>query len=379
MSSQAPPNFANMDETALKTAMLQMWQNTQNLQQRLDSADAAYSTLNTNYTQLQGQHTALQTQVNTAALNPNIHVTAPLQQVPGTQTQAAPHIKSPKVPKPEAFKGERGPAARGFIQACEMYFLIRPDDFADQSAQIQFALMLLQDRAARWSQPIVQEILGGKATNRSSQWKEFRKEFESAFFDPDEKRTAAQRLLKLHQTKSTAEYASEFREIIAVLDWKEEAQLMHTYYTGLKNHVKDELAKTDDPATLDDLVKSSIKIDNRHWSREKEKKDDAPSHKPTPRPTPRYDPPKPPVPSPHWSSTAPGPAPMDLSATTSRALTPAEKKRRFDLGLCLYCGGNDHKRSGCEALKKSGGVARAAMARAIEQGTEEQSGKEEGL
>ena len=168
------------------------------------------------------------------------------------------------------------------------------------------------------------------------------------------------------------------------MGWTEESQLKHTFYVGLKPHVKDELAKSDDPATLDALVTQAIKIDNRHWSRQQERKEDY-HPRPAPRPTPRSDPPKfTAIPSaqPHYLSTAPGPTPMDLSATNRKGLSPAERKRRFDNNLCLYCGQSGHRRSECGELKKIGGVARAAFVRAVEEVVEEtqpQSGKEGSL
>ena len=39
---------------------------------------------------------------------------------------------------------------------------------------------------------------------------------------------------------------------------------------------------------------------------------------------------------------------MDLDSTqVFKKLTPEEKKRRFDLKLCLYCGEKDHKLASC--------------------------------
>ncbi|KAG8938453.1 hypothetical protein FRC00_000124 [Tulasnella sp. 408] len=132
------PDFANMNNDALRTTLADMWN-------RLETANQAYQALDNSHTTLLSQHAALQTQVQAAALQPQIHVPTPQIHVsqPSTVTP-----KAPKVPKPEPFKGDRGPPARVFIQACEMYFLVRPDDFADEPARIRFTLMLLQEKAS---------------------------------------------------------------------------------------------------------------------------------------------------------------------------------------------------------------------------------------
>ncbi|KIO17549.1 hypothetical protein M407DRAFT_84872 [Tulasnella calospora MUT 4182] len=170
-------------------------------------------------------------------------------------------------------------------------------------------------------------MLAQSNTLRVSNWSSFKGEFEQAFFDQDEKRVAAQKLNKLCQNRSTAEYASEFRELVAILGWTEDSQLQHAFYDGLKPHVKDELAKMDDPVNLVTLITTAIKIDNRHWSREQEKKGET-----TPVPTSQ-------APNDFAHTT---PVPMQIDAARRGPISQAEKDRRRKEGLCHYCGEKGH-------------------------------------
>lgn len=79
------------------------------------------------------------------------------------------------------------------------------------------------------------------------------------------------------------------------------------------------------------------------------------------------------------SSNPPLKSTISIGAGRSHPLTPAEKKRRFEKGLCLCYGGNDHKWSGCQLLKNAGGVARAALVQEVEEGVEDQSGQDDSL
>lgn len=364
---QQVPDFGQMDQDQIAAQLTQMWQ-------QLQQANVTIQGLGQLNAQLQHQLQSIQLPA------PIVNVPQPIIQMPQITQPAAGGFKPAK---PEVFKGERGSTARSFIQACELYFTLRPNDFTTEAIQIQFTLMLLQDKAARWAQPIMQEVLSPPATgatHRTTVWATFKAEFVTAFYDPDEARSAAHRMRELKQKRSAAEYTSEFRELVAILGWTEEAQLRHQYYQGLKDHVKDDLATRDDPATLDALIRLAIQIDNRHYTRSLEKKENAghTTHRPTPRPQPRVEPTPPPPPASQQY------IPMDLSATNSRRITPQERKRRFDNNLCLYCGQSGHRKSACPSLKAAGGVARAQLA-ATEEGTADnsdttqQSGNSQGL
>lgn len=77
--------------------------------------------------------------------------------------------------KPEPFKGGKGPHTRSFIQSCQLYFNLRPNDFPSDGLRIQFVLMLLHKKVALWAQPIKNEITnpGTTTSPRSTVWTTF--------------------------------------------------------------------------------------------------------------------------------------------------------------------------------------------------------------
>src|SRR5271156_2026709 len=188
------------------------------------------------------------------------------------QTMQTPHRIDIKASKPEPYKGERGPPARSFLQALGLYFLVNPHDLPVDSSRIKFSLLLMQDKAARWAQPIISEVLQNCGTNRSINWGTFEDEFKVAFFDPDEERTAQHRLEKLVRKGSCGSYVAEFRELVLILGWTETGPLMAAFERGLKDTVKDALVGLPEAVTLDDLMYQAIRVDNRQWTREQERK-----------------------------------------------------------------------------------------------------------
>ena len=65
----------------------------------------------------------------------------------------------------------------------------------------------------------------------------------------DEKRAAGERLMTLRQSKSVDAYASEFRQMAARTKWND-AALTAWFYQGLKDGIKDDMARTDRPRNL---------------------------------------------------------------------------------------------------------------------------------
>ncbi|KAF8754691.1 Retrotransposon gag protein [Rhizoctonia solani] len=87
--------------------------------------------------------------------------------------------------------------------------------------------------------------------------------FKEAFADPNAKRAAARKIAALTQTTTTSEYVTEFRNLMAELDWNTEAYIAQ-FTRGLHWKVK-ELLSTKDGIPDDDLeaiFAASVKIDN---------------------------------------------------------------------------------------------------------------------
>ena len=82
---------------------------------------------------------------------------------------------------------------------------------------------------------------------------------------------AERKIQRLRQTGLAAEYTAKFRQLSAQLGWGD-APLIAAYYHRLKERVKDEIARQDRPDNLGKIIGLAIKIDNRQYKQELEKK-----------------------------------------------------------------------------------------------------------
>ena len=80
------------------------------------------------------------------------------------------------------------------------------------------------------------------------------------------------KLLSLWQEHSAVKYAVKFQCIASLTDWNN-STLTALYYWGLREFIKDEIARTDWPEVLQDMVDLVIQIDSRQWERQRERKE----------------------------------------------------------------------------------------------------------
>ncbi|KAF8694654.1 Retrotransposon-derived protein PEG10, partial [Rhizoctonia solani] len=180
----------------------------------------------------------------------------------------------------------------------------------------------MTDKAANWALPIIGTIIKGKG-NPPTTIPALTAKFKEAFADPNAKRAAARKIAALTQTTTTAEYVTEFCNLIAELDWNKEAYIAQ-FTQGLHWKVKELLSTKDNiPNKLEAIFAASIKIDNTRWENEENRPKKAPTKAPVTATT---------------------------STTTTRVrlsedpnyVTPEERDRRRALGLCVKCGQKGH-------------------------------------
>jgi hypothetical protein len=195
-------------------------------------------------------------------------------------------------------------------------------------------LHLLKDDAANWAQPHLQKVLNHRR-GAIATVDEFIEEFGSAFDDPDAGRAAERKILELTQdstsTKSTAEYTTEFRNLMADLDWGDSA-LIASYRRGLHWKVKELLSQRESqPRNLEGWITAATQIDNIHPENEA-------SHPPRPN-----NPPK------KVTVTAPTTVTVKREVKSlPNYVDEAERKRRREAGLCIKCGNTGHTIKDCK-------------------------------
>ena len=279
----------------------------------------------------------------------------------------------PKVNQPDTFTGTRS-KVNSFISQLDIYFTLRPSQFSSDIEKIFFAASYLRDSAFHWFEPQLRLLTAHASGSLDSlpetvvkTYSDFRTTLRATFGDIDEIATAERQLKSLRQTTSASFYTTEFQRIVSHLQWDKEA-LMFFYYNGLKDNLKDELARDEKPSNLNELIEKSIKIDNRLFERKRERDFGKPSQ--------------------YTASSRPRfvPEPMDLDASMSskpstfnrpnnppprtgksplRPLRPSkssgklsseERNYRFENNLCLYCGQAGHQVKQCNLARQKASV-----------------------
>ncbi|KAF8755009.1 hypothetical protein RHS01_05559 [Rhizoctonia solani] len=123
-------------------------------------------------------------------------------------------------------------------------------------------------------------LRGGQARVTANHHPSLNGKFKEAFADPDAKRAAARKIAALTQTTTMSEYVTEFRNLMAELDWNEEAYIAQ-FTRGLHWKVKELLSTKDNiPNKLEAIFAASIKIDNTRWENKENRPKKAPTKSP---------------------------------------------------------------------------------------------------
>jgi hypothetical protein len=262
---------------------------------------------------------------------------------------------------------------------CNLNFADRPEEFQTGNHKVVFALSFLRGIAQSWFEPGLDVL--DLAPAWYNDWDVFVGELRTNFGPHDAVGDAENAIgrLRMKDSARITSYIVEFNSLAILLSWGD-AALRHRFYEGLPPRLKDDVSRGDGkPATLAAMRVKAQQCDARYWERRaeiiREGGNDRPrpaaehrpsSSFPSPKPRPqqpqpnRFQPrpfqPKPPAyginhknrasfqPSPSRPSTS-----NDLTGklTKDGKLTEAEKQRRRDKNLCLWCGAPGHMANVC--------------------------------
>jgi Retrotransposon gag protein len=207
----------------------------------------------------------LQTKVTTLEASPT-----PLRSVRSVSPPITPFSSlKVKTAIPDAFHGSRS-KLRSFLSQLNIYFALQSSVFTSDKTKVMFAASLLKDSAFDWIEPHLRKIDQNPPPAIIESYPSFVRSLEATFGDIDAKATAERQLRSLAQTGSASSYATSFQQIVSFLEW-DDAALCFAFYNGLKDSIKDELARDERPSPLSALMEKAIKIDNRLFERQREK------------------------------------------------------------------------------------------------------------
>ncbi|KAF8751200.1 Retrotransposon gag protein [Rhizoctonia solani] len=225
---------------------------------------------------------------------------------------------------PDPYKGDtRGRKATQWLDRMMLWVALHRDQFDKEEQMVMWILYHMTDKAADWALPIIGAIIKGER-EPSYHHPGPNRQIQGAFADPDAKRAAARKIAALSQTTTTSKYVTEFCNLMAELDWNEEAYIAQ-FTRGLHWKVKELLSTKDSiPDKLEAIFAASIKIDNIRRENEENHPKKLPAKSPATVAT---------------TSTTP------LSGSDYQR-TPITLPRRKDCrrasGLCVKCGQKGH-------------------------------------
>ncbi|GAB1521165.1 hypothetical protein RhiTH_004256 [Rhizoctonia solani] len=179
-----------------------------------------------------------------------------------TPFNAGSSTKQPKMDLPDPYKGNiRGRKSTQWLDQMLLWAALHREQFDEEEQMVVWILYHMTDKAANWALPIIGTIIKGKG-HPPTTIPALMAKFKEAFANPDAKRAAARKIAALTQTTTTSKYVTEFRNLIAELDWNKEAYIAQ-FTRSLHWKVKELLSTKDNiPNKLEAIFAASMKINN---------------------------------------------------------------------------------------------------------------------
>ena len=199
-------------------------------------------------------------------------------EIPAPAPAPAPVIIKPlKINTPEPFDGSRG-KLQAFFSQIELFFGFNVDKFPTDKHKVLFASTYLRGSAFKWFNSFLTDFLNNEPHKKDNNTIEvtqnhsnFKNKLRQVFGDFDEEHLAERRMQSLRQTGSAANYVSKFQQLVAQTQWGA-VPLVAQFYIGLKDRVKDNIARVNRPSQLQSMITLAIQIDDWQHKRGLEKK-----------------------------------------------------------------------------------------------------------
>lgn len=179
----------------------------------------------------------------------------------------------------DPFYGDRS-KLRVYLVQMKLAFRLYPNKYPDEASKVLYAATHLKGDAFAWFEPYMTDYLENDNSEGNEQepdtievfddFANFEEKIKLVFGLMDDERAAARRIHDLKQKGSAAKYYSQFKQLVAKLDWNDDAKHA-SFYHGLNDQVKEKMMPSP-PEGFDQLVDEAIQIDNRLYELRMEKK-----------------------------------------------------------------------------------------------------------
>lgn len=142
-----------------------------------------------------------------------------------------------------------------------MVITLQPSRFPTETSKVLYAGSFLRDTPFLWFQPFVTIDPQPKFM---LDFKKFCAELRKNFRDPDEEQTAERQLNTVCQHGSVSSYLATFMCYTTLVQWNDEAKKA-CFYKGLKDDIKDKLARLPKAKSFKNLQDMAICIDSRRY------------------------------------------------------------------------------------------------------------------
>jgi hypothetical protein len=166
--------------------------------------------------------------------------------------------------KPDTYHGDRKKLDAWILQV-DRYFHL--NDKIEEADKVVWATTFFRGDAEKWANPILKRYMDDAIEDQTNKelvedWDLFKLHMKEIFSPFKESVIAEQKIQQLKQTRSAADYTTEFQQYKTIIDWDNNA-LMRMYRQGLKPTVRRELMRSgSNLETLDELMREAIRVDN---------------------------------------------------------------------------------------------------------------------
>lgn len=292
---------------------------------------------------------------------------------------------------PDTFDGSDPNKLETFVFQCSMYIAALSKDFPNDESRVTFTISYLKGTPLEWFQSELNYAMSnnGRCPEWFNSYPDFLAELQRHFgpHDPVNDATNALESLRYRDSSKATKYTLDFNRYARRTGWNESA-LTRSFYKGLPDRLKDEIARIGKPTRLTTLQTLVATLDQRHWERQAEiSRDKRANNQQKPaenRPDRGQQSSNPAKPNQQQQQAKgkdqkkPASAAASSSSTNTKTTTnsiadvlgpdgklkPEERQRRLDNKLCLRCGNTGHVVSDCPITSKPKPKGRAAKAAA---------------